>query len=566
MRRRTAGEGLANLDRGVAVGGPLRQRELSRRVGPQHAVELPRGATLAERDPHREDALDRFARHAAEFPLQTQVARVGLPGKTRLEFRDRLRREGDDRALQPPQIEVDRLLAVGVRPVGEHDLQRLLGQQVVGRGTAAPWHLEPLHLGEYLRLLDGMAIRRIVKVGVDEVLNVAAAAPVGADAKIAPRGGFDAPLGELRPQVVDDWLAGPVDLVEFVVLPGREVGITYVVAVELPVGELHHAGELQLAVALHHHLDSLIHRRPQPLHDRLGQLALEVDTGHEDDLEAVERLLQRVLAEERGGIAQPPAGDRDALGLAGDCNRLEPAGCVLGKRADDADAAVAVGGVVVDRAERTEDLAVEHAGRLVGQRRARIGTIVERVGQAILRDAVDAERQHRQRHLPRVLAVEVGAGFMRQRHVEVERLAAARPQDAGHQRRMHPAGDVVGVVHVADDVEIAEQVGRIAVVDVVAGARRHPGAMVGAEPRSRGDPPRHINDSVDVFGPAVLLPVLMSDVLLQDGRIALCRRPLQVAGEGLLDLRRGHAELFLGEPDAGRAEVFLVVRHEPRHG
>jgi hypothetical protein len=88
--------------------------------------------------------------------------------------------------------------------------------------------------------------------------------------------------------------------------------------------------------------------------------------------------------------------------------------------------------------------------------------------------------------------------------------------------------------------------------------------VVSAEPRRRGDSPGHADDPVDVFGPAVLLPILVGDVLLESGRITLSGRPLQGAGEGLFDLRGGLAELLFGEPfdEAVNLPDYVVDRED----
>src|SRR5262249_20479972 len=145
---------------------------------------------------------------------------------------------------------------------------------------------------------------------------------------------------------------------------------------------------------------------------------------------ALELLPELLLAQEQRRIAEPPARDPDALGLARRRHRFVCRKCHLILRADNADLAIALTRPIDDLPESLEYVTVQDGCCVTVARRLRIWTILEAGGEAPLGDPVGPLRQQCKRHVPLILTVPLRPSLVRNRHVHVERLALAGAQDA----------------------------------------------------------------------------------------------------------------------------------------
>ena len=272
-----------------------------------------------------------------------------------------------------------------------------------------------------------------------------------------------------------------------------------------------------------------------------------------------------LLSQERRRKTEPPAGNPDAFCLIGNGDVFELAQKVLTLCADDAHAVVAVDGFVNDLAERLKDALVEIPGGLATLCGHRIRPVFKRVGHAILADTVRALRHQSERHVPGVLAVHPGTPFMRQRHVDVERLACASTQNSSEGRDTDPRGNVIRVVHVPDDVETGKEVRGPSIVILVIETGRCPRAVVSTVSCVRRELLAQFDHTVDPFLPPELPPIAVAEEALEGLGVTLIAWTLEISIPRTFDFAGRLPQLLFRSIRAILGEVLFMVFDEAGH-
>ncbi len=554
---------------------------------PRHLVGAPRklqrdGASAAERaveparleaiggegDARGEHPVDRPPRNAGQRPPHADGAAVGRERDLGLQAADRLRRKRHQGPLDTGHVDRQAIPARIIRPIRPavfcHNPlqgQRHSVQQIVGHAAAIRGDRQRKPHGTRHHLLEGRRIIRHLEITHDEVVNVAARPPVGADAEGAARSGL-CPRREAPGEKVDRRLRIAENTVDLVLVFTGVVARAEEVAAEVKI-EPDHAVEIEYAVAVDHDAGAAGDCLTEALHGRLAELAVEADTRHEDDVEAVERPLKGILAQKHGGKSETPAGEPDLLDLVGGAQFLEVAEDHLVPRVNNADPAVARFGRRDQFAEGLEDLAVEVRGGLAGFQHGRIGSVTEAVGKPPQRDAIGTLGQESERHPPLVLAV-AGHGHVIEnpdRVVDPNRPPQFKTEQLDLHRRMDPAA--AGTVLIMDggaDVEVAKHVGAESAVHVDARANRAEPVrdlemllVVGADARARQDLARGARHTAVEITPTADLDTAQFQKTVDCLRITRGARPAQFTSHAVADVGRTLPEPFGGHAvaDAG---------------